>query len=256
MKSNPHNYDFKDKVALVSGAARGIGKTISLLFAQFGAHLALIDINREDLKNVQKEAEKLGQRALIVGVDISKKEQIRRGVERVLNYFGSIDIVINNAGVGQMDPVEEISEKKWDEVLNVNLKGLFFLTQCVGRYMIKRKKGKVINISSQAGLIGIPGHAAYSSSKAGVIGLTKTLAVEWGVYNINVNAVAPTVVNTEMAKIAWSDPKVKKDMISKIPLGRFGEPIEVAYAVLFLASNMSDFITGITLPVDGGYTAQ
>lgn len=244
------------KVAIVTGAARGIGREIALVFAHSGADIILVDLLEKELMKTAKEIDKIGRKNLSIAADISNIKQIEILVRDVLNEFNRIDILVNNAGVIDNNPATEVTEEQWDKTLNVNLKGLFFLSQTVGRHMIKERSGKIINIASQAGVIALDNHAAYSASKAGIISVTKTLALEWGKFNINVNAIAPTVILTPLGRKAWADPQVRSEMLKKIPLGRFGEPSEVASIALFLASEASNLITGSTIMADGGYTAH
>jgi 2-deoxy-D-gluconate 3-dehydrogenase len=164
--------------------------------------------------------------------------------------------LVNNAGVSYPQPALETTEDRWDETFQINLKSLFFLTQVIAKAMVKQGGGKIVNISSQAGLVGLEDHAAYCATKGGLILLTKVLAIEWGKYKINVNAVAPTIIMTPMAERAWADPKKREEALKKIPIGRFGKPEDVVGAVIFLASPYADLITGAVLPIDGGYTAQ
>lgn len=249
-------FTLEGKIAVVTGAARGIGREIALVFAHSGAHLILVDILQKELMKTAKEIDRMGRKNLSIAADISNTKQIKRLVRDVLNEFNRIDILVNNAGVIDNNPATEVTEEQWDKTLNVNLRGLFFLSQAVGRHMIKERRGKIINIASQAGVIALPNHAAYSASKAGIISITKTLALEWGKFNINVNAIAPTVILTPLGKKAWADPQARSEMLKKIPLGRFGEPSEVASIALFLASEASNLITGSTIMADGGYTAH
>ena len=244
------------KTALVTGAAQGIGREIALVFARSGADLVLVDLLEKELRETAKEIDKIGGRNLSVTADISNIDQIKRLVGNTINEFGGIDILVNNAGFIDNNPATEVTEKQWDKTLNVNLKGLFFLSQAVGKHMIEERRGKIINIASQAGVIALDKHAAYSASKAGIISITKTLALEWGKFNINVNAIAPTVILTPLGKRAWADPQARSEMLKKIPLGRFGEPSEIASIALFLASRASSLITGSTIMADGGYTAH
>jgi len=252
MKGKRVRFRLDGRKALVTGAARGIGKTISLAFAEHGTDLALIDLDQEPLEEVAKQIRGLGRKALPITADISQLDQIKKLTEQTLRELGWIDILVNNAGVGLYRPAEKLTVEEWDKVLAVNLKGSFFLSQIVGKHMIKRKSGKIINISSQAGVVGIEGLAAYGASKAGIILYTKVLAVEWGKYNININAIAPTSIKTRQAHPG----KAGEELVRKTPLGRMGEPEDVAGAALFLASSASDMISGTTIMVDGGYTAQ
>lgn len=249
-------FTLEGKIAIVTGAARGIGREIALVFAHSGADLILVDVLEKELMKTAEEVDRIGRKNLSVVLDLSKTKEIKRLIRDVLNEFDRIDILVNNAGVVANNPATQVTEEEWDKTLNVNLKGLFFLSQAVGKHMIKEKGGKIINIASQAGVIALDKHAAYSASKAGVISITKTLALEWGKFNINVNAIAPTVILTPLGKKAWSDPQARSEMLKKIPLGRFGEAWEVASIALFLASEASNLITGSTIMADGGYTAH
>lgn len=250
------SFDFSlvGKVALITGAAQGIGKAIALLFAEKGADLALLDL-KEEVKRVAEEVEKFGRRALPIVADLTDFQHLPQAVSKAFEFFGSIDILVNNAGVSFLDDAENLSEEYWDKTMAVNLKAPFLLSQLVGREMIKRRSGKIINIASQAGIVALDKHVAYCVSKAGLISMTKVLALEWGEFNITVNAIAPTVVLTEMAEKAWAG-EVGEAMKKKIPLRRFALSEEVAAAALFLASDAANMITGETLVIDGGYTIQ
>ena len=178
------------------------------------------------------------------------------GVARRANLFGRVNILVNNAGVARTGPAEAISEADWDFVLDTNLKGAFFVAQAIGRGMLERGTGRIISVSSQAGIVGLRDHAAYCASKAGLGLLTKVLAIEWGPRGVAVNAVAPTVILTPMGEQGWGDPEVGRPMLATIPLGRFGQPIEVASVVAFLASDLAAMINGEIVAFDGGCTAQ
>ncbi|KKM63879.1 hypothetical protein LCGC14_1507020 [marine sediment metagenome] len=249
-------FTLETKIAIVTGAARGIGREIALVFAHSGAHLILVDILQKELTKTAKEIGRIGRKNLSIAADISNTKEIKRLIRDVLSEFDRIDILVNNAGVIDNNPATKVTEEQWDKTLNVNLRGLFFLSQAVGKHMIKERRGKIINIASQAGVIALSNHAAYSASKAGIISITKTLALEWGKFNINVNAIAPTVILTPLGRKAWADPQARSEMLKKIPLGRFGQPSEVASIALFLASEASSLITGSTIMADGGYTAH
>jgi len=248
------NFSLERKVAVITGAAKGIGKAIALVFAQKGADLVLVDFDKE-VDHILKQIEKLERRAVFVQGDITKPETLQKILNVGLKEYGKIEILINNAGISRLDDAENLSEKDWDDVIAVNLTAQFRLAQAIGRQMIQQRYGKIINIASKAGLVALPKHAAYMASKAGLIGVTKILAMEWAKYNINVNAIAPTVILTEMGEKAWAG-EVGEAMKSKIPVGRFGYPEEVAAAALFLACDASNLITGETLVIDGGYTIQ
>jgi NAD(P)-dependent dehydrogenase (short-subunit alcohol dehydrogenase family) len=248
------SFSLKGKVALITGGARGIGKAIAVLFAQNGARNVLVDLDPV-VESVAQEISTLGDKSIAVVADVTRKDEVEKAVAVALREFGTIDILVNNAGVAYLDDAENLSEEYWDKTMAVNLKAPFLLAQAVGRVMIQKKRGKIINIASQAGVIALDKHVAYCASKAGLIGMTKVLALEWAEFGINVNAIAPTVILTELGKKAWAG-EVGEAMKKKIPLRRFGYPEEVAAAALYLASPASDLVTGETLVIDGGYTIQ
>lgn len=248
------SFSLKGKVALITGGARGIGKAIAVLFAKNGARIVLVDLDPV-VESVAQEISTLGDKSIAAVADITRKDEVEKAVAVALREFGTIDILVNNAGVAYLDDAENLSEEYWDKTMAVNLKAPFLLAQAVGRVMIQKKRGKIINIASQAGVIALDKHVAYCASKAGLIGMTKVLALEWAEFGINVNAIAPTVILTELGKKAWAG-EVGEAMKKKIPLRRFGYPEEVAAAALYLASPASDLVTGETLVIDGGYTIQ
>jgi len=188
--------------------------------------------------------------------DITNLNDIHTAVSDTIDRFGQIDILVNNAGVAYPNLAITVEEEDWDKTLDVNLKGLFFLTQEVGRYMIERKYGKIINITSQTGIVGLESYLTYAASKAGVMAITKVLALEWGQYNININSIAPTVVLTPLAERVWADSKKREGMLRQIPINRFAMPEDIASTAAFLASDLSKMITGTTILVDGGFTAR
>ena len=243
------------KIALVTGAARGIGRACALALAEAGADIAL-GLKHENADNgLIKEIESMGRKALPLQMDISKMDEIQTAVETAGKYFGRVDILINNAGIAPENYIEHVTEADFDYTLAVNLKGTFFTSQAAGKWMIKNNYGRIINLSSQAGFVALPTESVYCMTKAGIAHLTKCFAVEWAKYNITVNAVAPTFIRTPGTEEYLSNPEAKKQVLSKIVLGRIGEPKEVANAVLFLASPAASLITGTTLMVDGGWTA-
>ncbi len=249
-KGFDHQFLLTDKVAVITGAAQGIGKAIATLFAEKGARVALLDANEK----VHQTAHDIGAAAKAFVVDITDDHATAAAVDAVIGHFGRIDILANVAGVGGMTPATEISRSEWDKIVSVNLTGLFFLTQKVGRYMIDHAiQGKIISMASDASLIGLEGHGHYGPTKAGVDNLTKVLANEWGPRGINVNCISPTVVMTEMGREFWVG-EVAEEMLAKIPMGRFVEPEEVAACALFLASDASDMISGHNLVIDGAFT--
>jgi len=247
-------FSLEEKKAIITGAAKGIGRSIAVVFARLGAESCLVDIDEAGLRETVQDIQKQGQKVYPVTADMTDFKALEQLVRDAIKKMGKIDILVNNAGIALTNPAEKVTEEEWDKTLAVNLKAVFFLSQYVGKHMIQNKYGKIVNIASQTGVVAAEEHAAYAASKAGVIGLTKVLAVEWGKYNINVNAIAPTVILTPMGKKVWSGEKGEK-MLQKIPIGRFGKPEDVAYLVAFLSSDLASMITGTTVMIDGGYTA-
>jgi NAD(P)-dependent dehydrogenase (short-subunit alcohol dehydrogenase family) len=256
MKALPA-FDLQGKVALVTGAARGLGNAISLALAEAGADVALGLRRIGADSGVTAEVEARGQRALPVQMDMTRSEEIRSAVEETVKHFGRIDILVNNAGIAPGNLAENVTEADFDDTLAINLKGTFFACQAAARFMIPQKSGCIINMSSQAGFAALPTESIYCMTKAGVVHLTRCLAVEWGKYNILVNAVAPTFIHTPGTEEYLADPAAHQDTVERIAaLHRIGEPIEVAGAVVFLASPAASLITGHTLVIDGGWTAR
>jgi NAD(P)-dependent dehydrogenase (short-subunit alcohol dehydrogenase family) len=250
-------FDLTGHVALVTAAARGLGRAISLALAHAGADVALglRDINTGG--SLAGDIEKMGRRALPLQMDMTSKDQICRAVDNAVSHFGRIDILVNNAGVAPENPAENVREEDFDLTLAINLKGTFFASQAAGRVMIRQKYGRIINMSSQAGFAALPTESVYCMTKAGIAHLTKCLAVEWGKHNILVNAVAPTFIHTPGTQAALSDPAFFADTVERIAaLHRIGEPMEVAGAVVFLASPAASLITGHTILIDGGWTSR
>jgi len=245
------------QIALVTGAARGLGRAISLALAQAGADVAigLRDITADS--GLAREITNLGRRVVPLQMDMSQFGQIFSAVDEAEQKFGRIDILVNNAGIAPENLAENVTEKDFDETLAINLKGTFFASQAVGRVMMRQKSGKIINMSSQAGFAALPAESIYCMTKAGIVHLTKCLAVEWGKHGIRVNAVAPTFIRTPGTEGALSDPAFHADTVERIAaLHRIGEPMEVAGAVVFLASPAASLITGETVLIDGGWTAR
>ncbi|MGQ9631786.1 MAG: SDR family NAD(P)-dependent oxidoreductase [bacterium] len=245
-----------DRVAIVTGGARGLGYTMALYLAEFGAHIAIADIDLEGARRVAEEIRGMGRRALAIRMDVSNLQDIENMVESVVAEFGRIDILVNNAGINIREMALDVTEEHWDKILDVNLKGLFFTAQAVARVMVKQRYGKIINMASHMAKIALPLRAAYCASKGGVAQLTKELALEWAPYNITVNAIAPSFFVTPMNKALFDDRDMSKFISENTPLGRPGDPEELGGAVVFLASQASSFITGHLLLVDGGFTCR
>jgi NAD(P)-dependent dehydrogenase (short-subunit alcohol dehydrogenase family) len=244
-------------VALVTGAARGLGRAISLALANAGADIALGLRNVNSGADLVQEIEGLGRRALPLQMDVADRHQVFRAVEQTVEHFGRLDILVNNAGVAPENPAEKVRQEDFDLTLAVNLGGTFFTSQAVGRVMIRQQRGRIINMSSQAGFVALPTESIYCMTKAGIAHLTKCLAVEWGKYNITVNAVAPTFIRTPGTESALANDEFRAETIERIAaLHRIGEPMDVAGAVLFLASPAASLITGHTILIDGGWTAR
>lgn len=240
----------KDKVALITGSAQGIGREIALVFAREGADVVISDINFEKAAKTSAEIAALGRKSLGLELDVTAYAKVEEAVNKILDKFGKVDILVNNAGITKDGLLLRMSEADWDAVINVNLKGTFNCTKAVSKLMIKQHSGRIINIASIIGIIGNPGQANYSASKAGIIALTKTAAKELASRNINVNAVAPGYIQTEMT--AKLPEELKQKMLALIPLNKLGSPADVANVCLFLASEESGYITGQTIVVDGG----
>jgi 3-oxoacyl-[acyl-carrier protein] reductase len=240
----------KDKVALITGGARGIGRAIALLFAKEGADIAIADINIKEAEKTSQEIAALGRRSLALELDVTASKKVEEAINKILDKLGKVDILVNNAGITKDNLILRMSEQEWDAVLAVNLKGTFNCTKALAKVMIKQRSGRIINIASIIGMIGNPGQSNYSASKAGIIALTKTTAKELSSRNITVNAVAPGFIQTEMTAGLPED--LKQKMLAAIPLGKFGSPEDVAGVCLFLASEDSGYITGQTIVVDGG----
>nr|WP_307396204.1 3-oxoacyl-[acyl-carrier-protein] reductase [Bacillus horti] len=251
MKKEGTNVSLQGKVALVTGGARGIGRAISLELAKAGADVA-INYGGSEAAAVElvKEIEALGQKALAIQANVAESESVQAMVKQVVEHFGQLDILVNNAGITRDNLLMRMKEEEWDDVINVNLKGVFNCIKAVTRQMMKQRSGRMINISSVVGVLGNPGQANYVAAKAGVIGLTKTTARELASRGITVNAIAPGFIETEMTAKLGED--IQEGILSQIPLARLGQAEEIAKAVRFLASDDAAYITGQTLHVDGG----
>jgi NAD(P)-dependent dehydrogenase (short-subunit alcohol dehydrogenase family) len=246
-------FNLTGKIAIVTGGNRGIGFAVARGLSSAGAAVVIANRSAEEGQKAAAKLEQEGLQARALQADVVSRSSIAGLVACVLGTFDRIDILVNSAGVIERGPVEDFTEAQWDRIMDINLKGLFFCCQAVGREMIKRRKGKIINISSNVCDVVQPGRAVYAASKAGVSHLTRGLALEWAPYNINVNAIGPGPTLTELNQKFFEDnPKDLKARIDSIPLGRLGKPTDHAGAAVFLASDASEFITGQTLLIDGG----
>lgn len=253
MISNPCKTDFRldGKIAVITGAASGIGLATAKLFAEKGAVVCICDLNEEKALETAREIPNCHG----YGVNIADPNSVNALTEALIKEHGRIDILVNSAGVGDIEWAEEMSEKTWRKVIDINLSGTFFISQRIGQEMIRAGKGgKIVSLASQAGLVAIDKHVAYSVSKAGIISMTKSLAYEWGKYGIQVNAVSPTATETPMIEGYWDVGERHTNTIANTPAGRYCKPVEIACALLFLASDAANMITGENLVVDGGYT--
>lgn len=247
-------FDIRGKVALVTGASKGLGRAIATGLGRAGASLALCGRNMEDLEETGKTIAGLGGDSRPYRMDVLAPDSIRDAVEAIRKDFGGIDILVNNAGVNIRKPVTELAEEEWDLVLDTNLKGYFLVAKAVVPEMIGRRRGKVINIASIMGAVALDNLVAYASSKGGVVQMTKVMAIEWAKHNVNVNAIGPTYFETPLVAALRNDPDRFRFINERTPMGRWGQPEELEGTVIFLASRASDFITGQTIYVDGGWT--
>ena len=251
------SFELTGHVALVTGAARGLGQAIALALANAGADIALGLRDRNGRGDVEAQIKSMGRRVLPLQMDMTQMDQIFQAVEETVKHFGRIDILVNNAGLAPDNLAENVREADFDLTLTVNLKGTFFASQAAGRVMIRQKSGRIINLSSQAGFVALPTESVYCMTKAAIAHLTKCLAVEWGKYNITVNAVAPTFIRTPGTESYLANPEQRADVEERIAaLHRIGDPMDVAGAVVFLASSAASLITGETILIDGGWTAR
>lgn len=249
----------KNKVAVITGARRGMGRTHALLLAKEGAKVVVSDISLEDCQKVVREIKKDGGEAIAVKCDVSQKKDVDEMVKKTIKSFGKIDILVNNAGILQFKPFLELTEQDWDRILGVNLKGYFLCAQACAKEMIKQKSGVIVNIASIAmgGMgVGFPNIVHYSASKGGIVAMTEALALEMAPYNIRVNAIAPGAIDTPMSAPSKEDEKTMEVTLARIPMHRMGKPEEVSKTVLFLVSNESSYITGSVVVVDGGWLAM
>ena len=249
------DFDLSARIAIVTGGSSGIGHEIAKALARKGARVAISNRRKEEGERAARAITEMGGEAFAVPADVSQKKSVEEMVQKVLGQFGRIDILVNSAGVNIRKSALDYEESDWDQVIDINLKGTFLMCQAVGRIMVEQKRGKIINISSAVEKIGMEMRIAYCASKGGISQLTKSLAIEWAPYGVNVNAVGPGFIRTGLlAKLIEQDPTFVPMVQRRVPLGRLGLPEEVAGVVLLLASDAGDYITGQTIFVDGGWT--
>jgi len=249
-------FSLGDRVAIVTGGGKGIGRAISLALAKAGAHLVLVARSVPELEDTAAEIRTLGRRAAAIQADVRDREQVKKVVDQAGEEFGRIDILVNNAGGSFHISTMEMSEGAWDALIRENLKSVFLCSTLAGRVMMEHGGGNIINIASVAGLRAYPNNSSYGAAKAGIISLTKTMAVELAPHKVRVNAIAPGLIETGGVLQLFSDhPEIKQKEIDKTPLGRVGKPDDIAGVALFLASPASDYVTGQTIVVDGGLTS-
>ncbi len=242
-------------MAVVTGASRGLGRAIAVAFAEAGAHVALAARSRPDLEETARQVEGHGVKALVVPTDVSRYDEVDALMQRVAGALGRLDIVVNNSGVAKVVPLAEATPEDWRAIIDVNLTGVFNGCRAAARYLIAQRSGKIINLASVLGAVGLPGYTLYSASKGGVIALTRTLAVEWARHNVQVNAIAPGWFVTDMNEAAFSNPHVNERLTRDIPMRRTGRLEEIGPLAVYLASPASEFMTGQTLFLDGGHSA-
>ena len=250
-------FDLHGKVAVVTGAGSGLGRAIAVALARHGADVAITELPGKAALAAETVVEVVatGRRSAAIPLDVTDLRSIDALVPAVVGSLGRLDILVNNAGLNIQRHALEVTEQDWDRVLDVNLKGLFFCSQAAGRHMVGNGGGCIVNIASQMGLVGYWRRAAYCSSKAGVVNLTRVLAIEWAAHGITVNAIAPTFVLTPLTAPMFEDAEFKADVLARIPLGRLADPDDIANAAVYLASPAAKMVTGQTLAVDGGWTA-
>ncbi len=250
-------FNLKNKVAVITGSRRGIGRGIAEVFAKAGANVVISDVDKKESEQTARQiAAKYKVKALAIRCDVSNKSDVDSLLRQTVKKFKKVDILVNNAGIFFQKPLLDYKEEDWDKMVDINLKSIYLCSQAAAKYMVPMKKGKIINIASIAGIIGYPGAAAYCASKGGIITLTKELALELATYKINVNAIAPGAIDTPMTAFLKNNKKILQQTLVNIPLKRMGKPEEIGYAALFLASQEADYVTGQTVVVDGGWTIQ
>lgn len=248
-------FDLTGKTALVTGAGRGLGRSMALALAGAGADLVLAARTTSEIESAAVAIEALGRKALCATVDVTDEGQVAAMTAAALERFGHIDILVNNAGMNVRKPVLDIPLEEWDQVLTLNLRGYLLVSRSVGRHMVERGYGRVINITSILASIALPSQGPYASSKGAITQMSKVMALEWAPHNVTVNCIAPTYFETDLTRPLYQDPERKAFIESRTPMGRWGQPDELAGAVVFFASDSAGFITGQTLAIDGGFLA-
>lgn len=243
------------KVAIVTGASRGLGRAMALALAEAGADLALAARSKPELEETARQVEQAGRRAVVVPTDVTSYAEVEALVQRTLVGLGRLDVLVNNSGVARVAPLVEWTPAEWRALVDVNLLGVLNGCRAVAEHLIAQRAGKVINVASMLAAVGLPGYTVYSATKGAVVAFTRTLGVEWARHNIQVNAIAPGWFDTDMSGPAWLDPKISERLLRDVPARRIGQPAEIGPLAVFLASPASDFMTGQTLFLDGGHTA-
>ena len=242
-------------MAIVTGASRGLGRAMAVAFAAAGAHVAVAARSKPDLEETAQEVERHGVRALVVTTDVTRYDEVEGLVARTVDSLGRLDVLVNNSGIARTMPLAEATPEDWRAIVDVNLGGVFNGCRAAAPHLIARRRGKVINLASVLGAVGLPGYALYAATKGGVIALTRTLGVEWARHNVQVNAIAPGWFVTEMNETAFADPRINERLTRDIPMRRTGRLEEIGPLAVFLASAASDFMTGQTIFLDGGHSA-
>lgn len=242
-------------MAIVTGASRGLGRAMAVAFAAEGAHVALAARSKPDLEETAQQVERHGVRALVVTTDVSRYAEVEALVTRTVATLGGLDVLVNNSGIARTTPLAEATPEDWRAIVDVNLTGVFNGCRAVAPHLIAKRRGKVINLASVLGAVGLPGYALYAATKGGVIALTRTLGVEWARHNVQVNAIAPGWFVTDMNEAAFADPRINERLTRDIPMRRTGRLEEIGPLAVFLASAASDFMTGQTIFLDGGHSA-
>ncbi|SDI28387.1 2-deoxy-D-gluconate 3-dehydrogenase [Planococcus glaciei] len=252
---NGYFSELENKTVIVTGGSKGIGKDIALTFAKLNANVVISGRNKDVLQETLEELQSFNKQCTAISGDLSDIQEVRRLIDTAADEFGTIDVLVNNAGVNIAKPAMEVTEEDWDTVLDLNLKSAFFASQAAAKYMLEQNSGRIINIASQMAFVGFAKRAAYCSSKGGLVQMTKALAVEWAKNGIRVNGVAPTFIETELTAKMFEDEEFKKEVNSRILLDGLSQPKDISGAVLYLASDLANFVTGETIKVDGGWTA-